>query len=81
MDGFKLEGGGLNCLKRFSQTFKPRMKLLRETNDKKFSLQKHKGKTTAPEKQSVVSGLQILKLNLKRLRIKRMHTDVYTGSL
>jgi len=65
------------------------MKLLRETNDKKFSFPKHKAKTATPEKQSVVSqkqsvvytSLQILKLNLKRLRIERMHTDVYTGSL
>ena len=65
------------------------MKLLRETNDKEFSLPKHKAKTTALEKQSVVSqkqsvvytSSQILKLNLKRLRIERMHTDVYTGSL
>ena len=51
--------------------------------------QKLKEKTTTPEKQSVVSqkqsvvytSLQISKLNLKRLRIERMHTDVYTGSL
>jgi len=65
------------------------MKLLRERNDKKFSFPKHKAKTTTPEKQSVVSqkqsvvytSLQILKLNLKRLRIEIMHTDVYTGSL
>jgi len=65
------------------------MKLLRETNDKEFSLSKHKAKTTAPEKQSVVSqkqsvvytSSQILKLNLKRLRIERKHTNVYTGSL
>jgi len=65
------------------------MKFLRETSDKKFSLPKHKVKTTAPKKHSVVSqkqsvvytSLQILKLNLKRLRIERMHTDVYTGSL
>jgi len=65
------------------------MKLLRETNDKKFSLPKHKAKTIALEKQSVVSqkqlfvytSLQKLKLNLKRLRIERMHKDVYTGSL
>ena len=48
-----------------------------------------KAKTTAPEKQSVVSqkqsvvytSKQISKLNLKRLRIERMHTDFYTGSL
>jgi len=65
------------------------MKLLRETNDKESSLPKHKAKTTTPKKQSVVSqkqsvvytSLQILKLNLKRLRIERMHTNVYTGSL
>jgi len=72
------------------------MKFLQKTNDKKFSLPKHKAKTTAPEKQSVVSqkqsvvsqkqsvvytSLQILKLNLKRLRRERMHKDVYTGSL
>ena len=51
--------------------------------------QKLKAKTTTPEKQSVVSqkqsvvytSLQISKLNLKRLRIERMDTDVYTGSL
>jgi len=55
------------------------MKFLQETNDKKFSLPKHKAKTTAPEKQSVVSqkqsvvytSLQILKLNLKRLKRER----------
>jgi len=65
------------------------MKLSRETNDKEFSLPKNKAKTTAPEKQSVVSqkqsvvytSLPISKLNLKRLRIERIHTDVYTGSL
>jgi len=65
------------------------MKFLRDTIDKEFSLPKHKVKTTAPEKQSVVSqkqsvvytSLQILKLNLKRLRIERMHIEVYTGSL
>jgi len=65
------------------------MKLLRETNDKESSLPKHKAKTTAPEKQSVVSqkqsvvytSLQISKLNLKRIRIERMYTEVYTGSL
>jgi len=65
------------------------MKLLRETIDKEISLPKHKAKTTTPEKQLVVSqkqsvvytSLQISKLNLKRLRIERMHTKVYTGSL
>jgi len=65
------------------------MKLLRETVDKEISLPKHKAKTTAPEKQSVVSqkqsvvytSSQISKLKLKRLRIERMHTKVYTGSL
>jgi len=36
------------------------MKLLRETIDKEISLPKHKAKTTAPEKQSVVyTSLQI----------------------
>jgi len=58
------------------------MKLPLETIDKENSLPKHKAKTTAPEKQSVVSqkqsvvytSLQISKLNLKRLRIERMHT-------
>jgi len=34
------------------------MKLSRETIDKEFSLPKHKAKTTAPEKQSVVSQKQ-----------------------
>jgi len=65
------------------------MKLLRETNDNEFSLPKQKEKTTVPEKQSVVShkqsvvytSLQKSKLKLKRLRIERMHRDVYTGSL
>jgi len=58
------------------------MKLSRETNDKELSSPKHKAKTTTPEKQSVVyTSLQISKLNLKRLRIKKMLTDVYTGSL
>jgi len=65
------------------------MKLLQETIDKEFSLPNQQAKTTAPGKQSVVSqkqsvvytSLQISKLNLKSLRIERMHTDVYTGSL
>jgi len=58
------------------------MKLLREKIDKEISLPKHKAKTTAPEKQSVVhTSLQISKLNLKRLRIETMHTEVYTGSI
>ena len=58
------------------------MKLLRETIDKEISFPKHKAKTAALEKQSVVcTSLQISKLNLKRLRIERMHTEVYTGSL
>jgi len=49
------------------------MKLSQETIDKESSLPKQKAKTTAPEKQSVVSqkqlvvytSLQISKLNLK----------------
>jgi len=65
------------------------MKLSQETIDKKSSLPNQQAKTTAPEKQSVVSqkqsvvytSLQISKLNLKSLRIERMHADVYTGSL
>jgi len=58
------------------------MKLSQETIDKESSLPKQKAKTTAPKKQSVVyTSLQISKLNLKRLRIERIHTDVYTGSL
>jgi len=58
------------------------MKLSQESIDKEFSLPKHKAKTTAPEKQSVVyTSLLKSKLNLKRLRIERMHIDVYTGSL
>jgi len=58
------------------------MKLLRETIDKEINFPKHKAKTTVLEKQSVVyTSLQISKLNLKRLRIERMHTEVYTGSL
>ena len=58
------------------------MKLSQETIDKESSLPNQKAKTTAPEKQSVVyTSKQISKLNLKRLRIERMHTNVYTGSL
>jgi len=65
------------------------MKLLQERIDKESSLPKQQAKTTALEKQLVVSqkqsvvytSLQISKLNLKRLRIERMHTNVYTGSL
>jgi len=65
------------------------MKLLRETVDKEIRLPKYKAKNTVPEKESVVSQKQSVvytssqktKLNLKRLRIERMHTEVYTGSL
>ena len=65
------------------------MKLSQETIDKKFSLPKQQSKTAVPEKQSVVSQKQSVvytskqqtKLNLKSLRIERLHTDVYTGSL
>jgi len=38
------------------------MKLLQETNDKESSFPKHKAKTTAPEKQSVVSQIQSIVL-------------------
>ena len=65
------------------------MKFSQKTIDKESSLPKQQAKTTVPEKQSVVShkqlviytSKQISKLNLKRLRIERLHTDVYTGSL
>jgi len=58
------------------------MKLLREYLDKEISFSKHKAKSTAPAKQSVVyTSLQISKLNLTNLRIERMHTDFNTGSL
>ena len=54
MYGFKWEGGGVNCLKGFSQTFRSRMKFLWENliqnNTKQFN--------TTPEKQSVVSQKQ-----------------------
>ena len=62
---------------------------LKKTIDKEFSFPKLQAKTAVPEKQSVVSQKQSVvytskqqtKLNLKRLRIERLHTDVYTGSL
>jgi len=72
------------------------MKFSQETIDKESNLPKQQAKTAVPEKQSVVSqkqsvvwqkqsvvytSKQISKLNLKRLRIERLHTDVYTGSL
>jgi len=58
------------------------MKLSQEIIDKESSLPKQKAKTGIPKKQSVVyTSKQISKLNLKRLRIERLHTDVYTGSL
>jgi len=58
------------------------MKFSQETIDNEFSLPKQQAKTTVPEKQSVVyTSKQETKLNLKRLRIERLHTEVYTGSL
>jgi len=65
------------------------MKFSQETIDKESSLPKQQAKTTVSEKQSLVSqkqsvvytSKQISKLNLKRLRIERLSTDVYTGSL
>jgi len=58
------------------------MKLLQETIDKQPVFQNNKQKQQHQKKQSVVyTSKQISKLNLKRLRIERMHTDVYTGSL
>jgi len=64
------------------------MKLPQKQMIKNSVCQKLKTKTTAPEKQLVGSqkqsvvytSLQISKLNLKRLRRERMHTNVYTGS-
>jgi len=65
------------------------MKLSQETIDKKSSLPKQQSKTAVLEKQSVISQKQSIvytskqqtKLNLKSLRIERLHTHVYTGSL
>jgi len=65
------------------------MKFSQETIDKEFNLPKQQAKTAVSEKQSVVSQKQSVaytskqqtKLNLKRLRIERLHTEVYTGSL
>ena len=65
------------------------MKFSQEKIDKESSFPKQQAKTAVPEKQSVVSqkqsvvytSKQISKLNLKRLRIERLHTNVYTGSL
>ena len=61
------------------------MKFSQETIDKKLSLPKQqyqKKQSVVSQKQSVVyTSKQQIKLNLKRLGIERLHTDVYTGSL
>jgi len=88
MNGFKLEGGEL-FKEGFRKLLSQEWNSLKKTIDKEFSLPKQQAKTTVPEKQSVVSQKQSVvytskqqtKLNLKRLRIERLHTDVYTGSL
>ena len=88
MDDFKLEGGEL-FKEDFRKLLSQEWNYLEKQMIKNSVCQKLKEKTTAPEKQSVVSqkqsvvytSLQISKLNLKRLRIERMHTNVYTGSL
>ena len=49
MDCFKLEGAEL-FKEGFRKLLSQEWKFLQETNDKKFSLPKHKAKTTAPEK-------------------------------
>ena len=54
------------------------MKLLQETNDKKFSLPKHKAKTTAPEKQSVVSQKQSV-VSQKQSVVSQKQSVVYTS--
>ena len=65
------------------------MKLLQETIDKKFSLSKQQLKTAVPEKtiSCFTETIGYLyqqttnKTEFKELRIERLHTDVYTGSL
>jgi len=80
MYGFKLEGGEWfkeGFCKLLSQEWNYFEKHLNQNS----VCQNTKQISTALEKQSVVStSSQISKLNLKRLRIERMHTKVYTGS-
>jgi len=66
------------------------MKFLPESVDKEFNLPKHKAKTTAPEKQSVVSQkqsvvytrLKNIKTEFKELRDREnAHIDLYWFTL
>jgi len=59
------------------------MKILRETNDKESSFPKHKAKTIAPKKQSVVyTILQILKLKFKEIKDRdKAHRGLYWFTL
>jgi len=65
------------------------MKLLQEKLESKFSLPKHKTnkhgtrKTIGCFAETIGCLYQFtnIKLKLKSLRIERMHTEVYTGSL
>jgi len=56
------------------------MKLLRETLESKFSLPKHKANKHNTRK-TIGCFAENIKLKLKRLRIEKMHTEIYTGSL
>ena len=88
IDGFKLEGGEL-FKEGFRKLLSQEWNSLKKTIDKEFSLPKKQAKAAVPEKQSVAShkesvlytSKQQTKLNLKRLRIERLHTEVYTSSL
>ena len=58
----------------FSKTFKSRMKLSLETNDKEFSLQKTKA-------IGCLYQFANIKTEFKELRDKEKRTEIYTGSL
>jgi len=58
------------------------MKLLQEKLESEFSLPKHKAnKHNTRKKIGCLYQFTNIKLKLKSLRIERMHTKVYTGSL
>ena len=65
------------------------MKLLRETLESEFSLSKHKANKHSTRKTigcfaetfGCLYQFTNIKLKLKSLRIERMHTEIYTGSL
>ena len=88
MDGFKLEGGEL-FKEDFHKLLKQEWIYLRKQLIRNSVYQKTANKTAKPEKQLVVSQKQSVvctskqqtKLKIKELRIERLHTDVYTGSL